>query len=142
VCQEILERDGWRCQGCGATQHPRSSISSSAVNQATIRKKTSSLFAIAVTSWPITIENSSVARRDLSRLANIPSTPCSKATGTVPLRRAPPGQVLRFLGCVFGVRLFGGSELTPDSKNKQHSAQRRGGFVVGQQSERRITGKV
>ena len=44
----------------------RSTISSSAVTQAMIQKKTSSLFAIVVTSWPITIEKSSVAATSMS----------------------------------------------------------------------------
>ena len=35
----------------------RSTISSSAVTQAMTQKKTSLLFAVFVTSWPITIEN-------------------------------------------------------------------------------------
>jgi hypothetical protein len=45
----------------------RSTISSSVVTQAMTQKKTSSLFAIIVTSWPITIENSSVAATSMSK---------------------------------------------------------------------------
>jgi hypothetical protein len=44
----------------------RSTISSSAVSQAMTQRQTSSLFAIVVTSWPITIENSSAAATSMS----------------------------------------------------------------------------